>query len=89
MFFPRAAGLLVCCCAAASAAEWDDVRASYGNLTHLAGTGFDQNVNSWNAGFEQYLDMEATMQPIASRTEDHEEGLKALREKRKPEFRGE
>jgi 2-(1,2-epoxy-1,2-dihydrophenyl)acetyl-CoA isomerase len=44
---------------------------------------------SWNASFEQYLDMEATMQPIASRTEDHEEGLKAFREKRKPEFRGE
>lgn len=44
---------------------------------------------SWNASFEQYLDMEATIQPIASRTEDHEEGLKAFREKRKPEFRGE
>lgn len=44
---------------------------------------------AWNAGFEQYLDMEATMQPLASRTEDHEEGLKAFREKRKPEFRGE
>lgn len=44
---------------------------------------------AWNASFEQYLDMEATMQPIASRTEDHEEGLKAFREKRKPEFRGE
>jgi 2-(1,2-epoxy-1,2-dihydrophenyl)acetyl-CoA isomerase len=44
---------------------------------------------SWNNSFEQYLDMEATMQPIASRTEDHEEGLKAFREKRKPEFRGE
>ena len=44
---------------------------------------------SWNASFEQYLDMEATMQPIASRTEDHEEGLQAFRDKRKPEFRGE
>ncbi|GLS98630.1 2-(1,2-epoxy-1,2-dihydrophenyl)acetyl-CoA isomerase [Sphingobium jiangsuense] len=44
---------------------------------------------AWNASFEQYLDMEATMQPIASRTEDHEEGLRAFREKRKPEFRGE
>lgn len=44
---------------------------------------------SWNAGFNEYLDMEATMQPIASRTEDHEEGLKAFREKRKPVFRGE
>lgn len=44
---------------------------------------------AWNNSFEQYLDMEATMQPIASRTEDHEEGLKAFREKRKPIFRGE
>ncbi len=44
---------------------------------------------AWNNSFEQYLDMEATMQPIASRTEDHEEGRSAFREKRKPVFRGE
>jgi len=44
---------------------------------------------AWNSSFDQYLDMEATMQPIASRTEDHEEGLTAFREKRPPRFRGE
>ena len=44
---------------------------------------------AWNSAFDQYLDMEGTMQPIASRTEDHEEGLAAFREKRKPVFRGE
>lgn len=44
---------------------------------------------AWNNSFTQYLDMEATMQPIASRTEDHEEGLRAFREKRKPLFKGE
>lgn len=44
---------------------------------------------SWNSGFEQYLELEAAIQPLMSRTEDHEEGLRAFREKRKPEFRGE
>lgn len=44
---------------------------------------------AWNNSFDQYLDMEATMQPIASRTKDHEEGLAAFREKRSPVFRGE
>lgn len=43
---------------------------------------------AWNNGFDQYLDMESTMQPIASRTEDHEEGIAAFREKRKPAFQG-
>ena len=40
------------------------------------------------SSFDQYLDVESLMQPIASRTEDHEEGLKAFRERRKPAFRG-
>ena len=44
---------------------------------------------AWTNSFDQYLDAEGTMQPIASRTEDHHEGLLAFREKRKPVFRGE
>ena len=40
------------------------------------------------ASFDQYLDMEATMQPISSRTEDHEEGLAAFRERRPARFKG-
>ena len=40
------------------------------------------------SNFDQYLEAESLMQPIASRTEDHEEGLKAFRERRKPDFKG-
>ena len=57
MRFPRALVLLTLWCATASLGrtqfpEWDDVRASYGNLLHVAGAGADQNVNSWFAGYE-------------------------------------
>jgi 2-(1,2-epoxy-1,2-dihydrophenyl)acetyl-CoA isomerase len=38
--------------------------------------------------FDQQIELESLMQPIASRTEDHEEGLKAFRERRKPAFKG-
>lgn len=36
--------------------------------------------------FEQFLEVEHVMQPIASRSEDHAEGIAAFREKRKPRF---
>ncbi|MEA1652871.1 enoyl-CoA hydratase/isomerase family protein [Nitrospirillum sp. BR 11164] len=41
-----------------------------------------------SSSFDQFLDMEFTMQPIASRTDDHHEGLTAFREKRPPQFKG-
>ncbi len=37
---------------------------------------------------EQALDYEAYLQEIAGRTEDHQEGLAAFREKRTPAFQG-
>lgn len=38
--------------------------------------------------FDQFLEAEHMMQPVASRSEDHAEGIAAFREKRKPVFRG-
>jgi 2-(1,2-epoxy-1,2-dihydrophenyl)acetyl-CoA isomerase len=38
--------------------------------------------------FDQFLEAEAAMQPLMSRTEDHHEGVAAFKEKRPPSFRG-
>lgn len=43
---------------------------------------------SLHSDLDALLDYEAYIQQIASETEDHQEGLKAFLEKRKPEFRG-
>jgi 2-(1,2-epoxy-1,2-dihydrophenyl)acetyl-CoA isomerase len=40
------------------------------------------------ADLDALLDYEATIQQIASETEDHREGVRAFLEKRKPDFRG-
>jgi hypothetical protein len=49
--------LVLALCAAAThltqaQSDWDLVRTSYGNLTHVAGLGFDQDVNSWTPAYE-------------------------------------
>ncbi|OCA91517.1 2-(1,2-epoxy-1,2-dihydrophenyl)acetyl-CoA isomerase [Bacillus sp. FJAT-27225] len=43
---------------------------------------------SWDASIYSFLDRDAQSQRIASLTEDHQEGVTAFLEKRKPEFRG-
>ncbi len=43
---------------------------------------------SLHMNLEEMLDYEADLQDIASKTEDHQEGLRAFAEKRKPEFKG-
>lgn len=44
--------------------------------------------NSWNVSFEEYLELEAQNQRIAGKTKDHQEGVNAFVEKRKPNFIG-
>lgn len=41
-----------------------------------------------DATFDQILEMTAAMQALAHLTEDHAEGVAAVLEKRRPEFRG-
>lgn len=45
-------------------------------------------IDGMNESFEDMLEKEAPAQRIASLTEDHQEGLKAFIEKRKPQFTG-
>lgn len=39
-------------------------------------------------GLEEFLDLEQQMQSLLIRSEDHQEGLRAFREKQSPQFRG-
>ena len=53
MHLPRAFLLAFGVATAAFAqTDWDQVRSYYGLLTHIAGVGADQNVNSWAAAYE-------------------------------------
>jgi enoyl-CoA hydratase/carnithine racemase len=44
---------------------------------------------AWNAKLDAVLELAAAMQAVAHTTADHKEALAAMREKRKPVFRGE
>jgi enoyl-CoA hydratase/carnithine racemase len=44
---------------------------------------------AWNAKLDAVLELSAAMQAVAHTTADHKEALAAMREKRKPVFRGE
>jgi hypothetical protein len=54
MLFPRAVSIFLLCatCTASAQSDWDQVRTAYGLLTHVAGVGADQNVNSWLPTYE-------------------------------------
>ncbi|MDB6151145.1 MAG: hypothetical protein JWQ44_2593 [Chthoniobacter sp.] len=58
MSLPRGAAVIALSCsvlvplAVRGATEWEEVRASYGNLIHVAGPAGDQNVNSWSTTYE-------------------------------------
>lgn len=43
---------------------------------------------SWDSSLDEVLELEAQAQRIASQTADHQEGVAAFLEKRKPVFKG-
>jgi enoyl-CoA hydratase/carnithine racemase len=43
---------------------------------------------AWNNRLDSVLEMSSAMQAVAHTTEDHKEALAAMREKRKPTYRG-
>lgn len=73
--------------------EWDDAVAAFsGKIAGMPTKAFSlvkrYMMDSMHLPFEEALEQEAQAQRIAGLTEDHQEGLQAFREKRKPKFVG-
>jgi 1,4-dihydroxy-2-naphthoyl-CoA synthase len=43
---------------------------------------------AWNNRLDSVLEMSSAMQAVAHTTDDHKEALAAMREKRKPSYKG-
>ncbi len=71
---------------ASATAEWAD-RLAHGP-TRAYGKAKEAVYQSDHLSFESLLDLEARNQTIIGRSEDVREGIRAFREKRKPEFKG-
>lgn len=73
--------------------EWEEKVVSFSEqIASLPTVAFTQAkrymLNSMHESLETYLEKEAQAQRIAGLSEDHQEGLKAFAEKRKPKFSG-